>query len=80
MRGGAVSSVIWQEAGKQSGGQSRDVSMHTIYWSVVHEAQKQLKRKFPDMPAKEILKKAKQELSGLNGFYCLYRSNNFEAM
>lgn len=50
----------------QEGAKKRNDSLRTVYWSVVHEAQKKLKKQFPDMPAKEILKKAKEQWSYLN--------------
>lgn len=36
-------------------------SMRDLYWTVVHQKQKELKKKNPDLGAKEILKMARAE-------------------
>lgn len=58
------------ETHADSSGAKRDDTLRTVYWSVIHEHQKRLKREFPDMPAKEILAKARAEW-----FVCTYCLN-----
>ena len=50
-----------QRDGDEMGGVAGAQSMRALYWEVVHEAQKRIKRENPDMPAKEVLKLARAE-------------------
>ena len=50
-----------QRDGDEMGGVAGAQSMRALYWEVVHEAQKRMKRENPDMPAKEVLKLARAE-------------------
>ena len=42
-------------------------SLRTLYWAAVHEAQKRIKREFPDLSGREVLKRARAERLG-----CIY--------
>ena len=46
-------------------------SLRTLYWAAVHEAQKRIKREFPDLSGRELLKRARAERLG-----CIYLLNS----
>lgn len=50
-----------EEKNEEMGALSGAQTMRALYWEVVHEAQKKIKRENPDMPPKDILKMARAE-------------------
>ena len=49
------------EPAKINKSETRNVSLHSVYWAVVHENQKFLKKKYPNKSRREILAMAKKE-------------------
>eukprot|EP00435_Cladocopium_sp_Y103_P025781 s2505_g6.t1 len=64
--GSDVESVAASKGDDSTKGKDEDqsASLRTLYWSAVHEAQKRIKREFPDLPAREVLKRARAECLG----------------
>ncbi|CAL1173949.1 unnamed protein product [Cladocopium goreaui] len=58
-------------------------SLRTLYWAAVHEAQKRIKREFPDLSGREVLKRARAERLGciylLNSIFGIVQSENSKA-
>ena len=81
-----VESVVDKPGDDSTNEDDKSTNLRTLYWAAVHEAQKRIKREFPDLSGREVLKRARAERLG-----CIYllksifekvlrRSTNFDVV